>query len=57
MNWEPTWPHVFKGDYLTSPDFEKGYALLEKYGLSFDLHCNPYQLAHALPLVSKVCAD
>eukprot|EP00042_Codosiga_hollandica_P046305 m.485577 g.485577 ORF g.485577 m.485577 type:complete len:172 (+) comp57209_c0_seq1:73-588(+) len=57
LNWEPTWPHVFRGDYLESADFERGYALLEKYGLSFDLHCNPYQprrhQPHGLPLSQR----
>jgi predicted TIM-barrel fold metal-dependent hydrolase len=36
----------------THPDFEKGFALLEKFSLSFDLQCAPVQLGGA----SKLCA-
>ena len=42
------------GDYLTSPEFDAGFALLAKHGLSFDLHCNDYQLPSAIPLLKKV---
>ena len=31
-------------DYLQSPKFERGLALLDKYNLSFDLQCAPIQL-------------
>ena len=52
-------------DYLRGNDarkFEKGYALLEKYDLSFDLQCAPEQLFAAADLVSRypripVCID
>jgi hypothetical protein len=30
LNWEPTWPKVDRGDFLTSKDFEQGYAALAK---------------------------
>lgn len=44
------------------PDFEKGFALLEKHNLSFDLQCAPVQLKQAAVLFSKypnirVCLD
>ena len=44
------------------PEFERGYALLEKYGLSFDLQCAPVQLLQAAEMIAKypnvkVCLD
>ncbi|KAL7516138.1 hypothetical protein ACHAWX_001187 [Stephanocyclus meneghinianus] len=50
-------------DYLKSPKFERGLALLEKYDLSFDLQCAPIQLVvSAATLFAKypslkVCID
>ncbi len=39
-----TWPKVHSGDYLTTDEtFRRGSALLQKYGLSFDL-----QVTHSL---------
>lgn len=41
-------------DYLDgNPAFERGYALLEDYGFSFDLHCAPRQL----PSAAKLCSQ
>lgn len=41
-------------DYLDDHlAFERGYALLEDYGFSFDLHCAPKQLPSAAKLCSK----
>lgn len=53
LNWEPTWPFVAHGTVISSPEFEKGFALLGKHGLSFDLHINPYQMPAAAALLSK----
>jgi len=53
LNWEPTWPKVDRGDFLTSADFEKGYAALAKNNLSFDLQANPHQLKDAAALAAK----
>jgi predicted TIM-barrel fold metal-dependent hydrolase len=44
------------------PDFERGFCLLEKHGLSFDLQCAPAQLLAASKFLSKypkipVCID
>lgn len=35
------------------PEFERGFALLEKYGLTFDLQCAPVQLPKAAELCSR----
>ncbi len=32
LNWQPTWPLVERADYVTSADFEAGYAMLAKWG-------------------------
>ena len=50
-------------DYLKSPKFERGLALLEKYNLSFDLQCAPIQLVESAAALFakhpnlKVCID
>ncbi len=41
----------YDGDVL--PDFERGFALLEDYGLSFDLQCAPVQLPAAARLFAR----
>jgi len=53
-----------KGTYngKVIPEFEKGFALLEKFNLSFDLQCAPVQLIQASHLFSRypnirVCID
>ena len=42
-----TWPQVERGDFLGDPAFRESLALLGERGLSFDLQCNPHQLADA----------
>ena len=42
-----TWPQVERGDFLGDPVFRESLALLGERGLSFDLQCNPHQLADA----------
>lgn len=50
-------------DYLKSPNFERGLALLEKHNLSFDLQCAPIQLVESAAALFakypdlKVCID
>jgi predicted TIM-barrel fold metal-dependent hydrolase len=50
-------------DYLKTPQFERGLALLEKYNLSFDLQCAPIQLVESAAALFgkypslKVCID
>jgi len=41
----------YEGSVL--PEFERGFALLEQHGLSFDLQCAPVQLPAAAELVRK----
>ena len=52
-------------DYLTDPDWQRGYALLDKFRMSFDLQIFPHQLADsavlaekfpAIPLIIEHCA-
>ena len=50
----------YDGDVV--PEFERGFALLEKHDLSFDLQCAPVQLKQAAALIKrypniKVCID
>ena len=42
-----TWPQVERGDFLNDSVFRESLALLGERGLSFDLQCNPHQLADA----------
>ena len=42
-----TWPQVERGDFLGDPVFRESIALLGERGISFDLQCNPHQLADA----------
>jgi predicted TIM-barrel fold metal-dependent hydrolase len=39
-----------RGDYLVDPDFHRGYALLEKYGMSYDLDATWENLGKARDL-------
>ncbi|HET9665536.1 MAG TPA: amidohydrolase family protein, partial [Desertimonas sp.] len=41
------------GDYLVDPAFHRGYALLEKYGMSYDLDATPESMAKARDLAVK----
>ena len=52
--------YVYNG--TCSPEFEKGFSLLEKYNLTFDLQCAPEQLMQAYELCkrypkTKVCIN
>lgn len=42
-----------KGDYLVDPDFHRGYALLSKFGLSYDLDATWEELEKARDLALK----
>jgi predicted TIM-barrel fold metal-dependent hydrolase len=47
-----TWPKVHSADYLTKDDaFRRGYALLQRFNMSFDMHVNPHQLKDAAAFV------
>lgn len=52
-NADLTWPQVAHGEFLRSPVFAEGIALLGKRGLSFDLQCNPHQFADAAAAFGK----
>jgi predicted TIM-barrel fold metal-dependent hydrolase len=41
------------GDYLVDPAFHRGYALLEKYGMSYDLDAMPENMTKARDLALK----
>ena len=48
INHEPSWPRNEKrGDFLENPSWRKGFALLEEFGMSFDLQLNPHQFIDA----------
>jgi predicted TIM-barrel fold metal-dependent hydrolase len=50
LNYHPTKPVYSEAphdDYLTDPQWLKGVALLEKYGLSFEMHVLPHQMHRA----------
>lgn len=40
-------------DYLVDPDWQRGYALLERHGMSFDLQIFPHQLADSVVLAKR----
>lgn len=42
-----------QGDYLVDPDFHRGYALLEKYDLAYDLDCFWESMGKARDLAQK----
>jgi predicted TIM-barrel fold metal-dependent hydrolase len=46
-----TWPQVESGALLRSPILRQGLALLERHNLSFDLSCNPHQVADAVEVL------
>ena len=41
-----------RGDYLSDPQWRKGFCLLERHGMSFDLQVLPAQLEDARPVVA-----
>ena len=52
LNWhpDPSMRHTDREDYLWADDWRRGFALLQKYGLSFDLQIYPSQMSAALQL-------
>lgn len=40
-------------DHLVDPDWQRGCALLERYGISFDLQIYPHQLADSVALAKR----
>ena len=54
VNHEPSWPrNAARGDFLDQPAWQKGFARLEEFGLSFDLQLNPHQFRKAARLVAR----
>ena len=54
LNWHPDPGRTYTpGNLLDDPAFARGYALLGKYGLSFDLQIYPGQLAQAAALAER----
>ena len=47
---EPLYCMTERGDWLSDPNWHRGYALLEKYRLSFDLQVYCHQMADAAAL-------
>ena len=52
---EPLYCMTDRGDWLQNPQWRKGYALLERYRLSFDLQVYAHQMpaAAALALTAR----
>jgi predicted TIM-barrel fold metal-dependent hydrolase len=52
LNWHPQagYSAAASGDLMASPAWRRGYALLERHGLSFDLQVYPHQLTEAAQL-------
>ena len=56
LNFHPTKPKYSEqkhDKFITDPQWQSGYALLEKYNLSFDLHILAGQMQRAADLVRK----
>lgn len=55
LSWheDPYYNMTDRPDYLTDPGFQAGYALLAKYGMSFDLQIFPSQLRDSIALAEK----
>ncbi len=51
-NWhpDPDKTYIARPDLLSDPAWRQGFALLERFGLSFDLQCYPSQFGQALRL-------
>ena len=47
----PLRQRVSRPDYCNAPDFRRGFALLEKYGLSFELQVFAGQVKYAVELI------
>ena len=52
LNWheDPVLSFTNRSDYMTDPDWRRGFGLLEKYDLSFDLQLYPAQMSDAVNL-------
>jgi predicted TIM-barrel fold metal-dependent hydrolase len=50
---DPLYRMTDRPDWLTDPQWLKGFALLEKYRLSFDLQVYPHQMADAAALAAR----
>jgi predicted TIM-barrel fold metal-dependent hydrolase len=50
---EPLYCMTDRPDWLADPQWQKGFALLEKYHLSFDLQIYPHQMADAAALAAR----
>jgi predicted TIM-barrel fold metal-dependent hydrolase len=50
---EPLYCMTDRGDWLRDPQWQRGYALLEKHGLSFDLQVYHHQMADAAALAAR----
>jgi predicted TIM-barrel fold metal-dependent hydrolase len=50
---DPLYCMTERGDWLADPQWLAGYALLEKYHLSFDLQVYPHQMAEAAALAAR----
>lgn len=56
LNYHPTKPEYSEqkhDNYLTDPRWLAGVGLLEKYGLSFELHVLPHQMKRAAAVAEK----
>lgn len=54
MNWHPNSYYSYTPEnYFENPEWEKGYSLLEKYNMSFDLQLYPLQMLQAAKICSK----
>ena len=54
VNHQPDWPrNTHLGDLLDNPDWQRGYAELQKHKLSFDLQLNPHQFTKAAALIKR----
>ena len=56
LNWDVIPDRAFAehGDYLTSTEWRKGFALLARRGLSFDMQIWPHQMAEAASLAGDI---
>jgi predicted TIM-barrel fold metal-dependent hydrolase len=54
LSWhpDPTLCFAPRGDLIDDPDWRRGFALLERYGLGFDLMIYPYQAEQAARLAA-----
>ncbi|MEO6092104.1 MAG: amidohydrolase family protein [Novosphingobium sp.] len=54
VNWHASPNRTYSAaDATLKPEWERGFALLAKYGLSFDLQCYPAQMAHVATIAGR----